>query len=119
MVLLQHRLQPGACFKAVHWQPHQRVAFGGGQPQGIIQAERRVGCAEFLGVFEIARPQFDPGSLVLHQWAALARQALQVLQGQGDPADHQLPGPVEVFAQAEATSLRRQFCLDRKAKPAG
>ena len=32
VVLLQHRLQPGARFKAMHRQAHQRVAFAGGEP---------------------------------------------------------------------------------------
>ena len=56
---------------------------------------------------------------MLHQGAALAGQPLELLERQGDAADHQLPRPLQVFAKAEATTLFRQFGLDRQAQPAG
>ena len=55
---------------------------------------------------------------MLHQGAALAGQPLELLERQGDAADHQLPRPLQVFAEAEAPALLGQFGLDRQAQPA-
>ena len=119
VVLLQHRLQPRASVEVVGGQPVEGVAFARGEPQGVVEAEARIGNAEFLGVLEIEGPQLDPGPLVLHQRAAFGLQALQVAQGQGDPADHEFPFPGERFAQGEAARFLRQLGLDRQAQPAG
>ena len=73
VVLLQHRLQARTSLEPMHRHPHQGVAFGGRQAQGVIKAEIGVGSAEAFGVFEVVGAQFDPGPLVAHQGAALAR----------------------------------------------
>ena len=119
VVLLQHRLQPGASVEAMHRQTHQQIAFGGGDPQGIVQAELRVGTAEAFSVSQIVRSQFDPGPLVAHEGAAFAAQPLQFPQGECHPADHQIPAPVEGFAEAEAAGAFRQLRLDRQTQAAG
>ena len=119
VVLLQHGLQPRAGVEAVHRQPVEGVAVAGGEPQGIVEAEARIGNAETLGVAQVGGAQLDPGALVLHKRAALGLQALQVPQGQGDPADHEFPFPGERFAQGEAARFLRQLGLDRQAQAAG
>jgi len=119
VVLLQHRLQPRTGTEAMHRQPHQRLAFGGGEAQGIVEAEGGIGGAEAFGVLEVAGPQLDPGPLVLHQRAAFGRQPLQVPQAEGHTADHQLPAPVERFAEAEAPRAGGQVGLDRQTEAAG
>ena len=119
MVLLQHGLEARATFKAVHRQAHQGVAIGGGEPQGVIQAQARFGAAEALGIFEVGGPQFDPGPFVLHQGAPLGREPLQVLQAQGDAADHELPLPIQAFAEGEAAGFGGQFGFDGQAQATG
>ncbi|CAI8413991.1 MAG: Uncharacterised protein [Cyanobium sp. ARS6] len=119
MVLLKDPLQPGACIEGVHGQTHQRVALGGCQSQGIVQAELRIGAAEAFSVLEVIGSQFDPGTLVTHQWAAFSTQAFQFAQGERDAADHQFPAPVEALAQGEAPGPLGQFRFDRQSQAAG
>ena len=54
-----------------------------------------------------------------HQRAAFAAEPLQFPQGQGDPADHQFPAPVEGFPEGETTGAFRKFRFDREAEAAG
>ena len=119
VVLLQHRLQAGLGRELMHRQPHQGVALAGGQPQGLIQGQRWIGSAEALGIAQIPRPQLDPGALVLHQRAALGRQALEVFEAEGDTTDHQLPLPFQGFAQCEALGTLGQLRHDRQPQAAG
>ena len=119
MVLLQYRLQPGACIEGMHRQPHHRVAFCGGQAQRIVEAQFRVGAAEPLSVLEVIGPQFDPGPFVAHQRTAFTAQTLQLPQRQRDATDHQLPAPIEAFAQGEAAGPFGKFGLDGQAESAG
>ena len=102
VVLLEHRLQPGAGGEGMHGQALQGFAFVAGDAQGIVEVEGGLGGAKLFGVFEIKGPQLDPGAFVLHQWAALRRQLLQIAQVEGDAADHELPAPLERLAEGEA-----------------
>ena len=119
VVLLQHRLQPRTSIEAVHRHPHQQFPFCSGQPQCVIEAQFRFRPTESFGVLEVVGPQFNPGPLVAHQGAALAAQTLQFPQGERHPADHQIPLPVQTFAQGEAAGALWKFGLDRQAQPAG
>ena len=119
VVLLQHRLQPWAGIEAVHRHPHQQFPFRSRQPQCVVEAQFRFRATEAFGVLEVVGPQFDPGPLVAHQGAALAAQALQFPQGERHPADHQIPLPVQTFAQGETPGSLWEFSLDRQAQPAG
>ena len=119
VVLLQHRLQARSGGERVHRQTVKGVAVAGGEAQGVVEAQARVGIAEAFGVAQVVGAQLDPHPLVLHQGAALGGESFQIAQVERHPADHELPVPHQAFAQGEAAGALRQFRGDRQAQAAG
>ena len=85
----------------MHRQAHQRVPFTGGEAKGVVQAQIWVGGTETFSVLEVVGPELNPGPFVAHKGTALAGQALQLPQRQGDAANHELPAPIEIFSERE------------------
>ena len=56
---------------------------------------------------------------MLHQGAALGREPLEVLEAQGDAADHELPFPIQAFAEGETAGFGGQFGFDGQAQATG
>ena len=119
MVLLQHRLEPRARLKVVHRQAVEGVTGAAGEAQGVVEAEIGLGGGEALSVAQVGGAQLDPGALVLHQRAPFGREALEIVEAEGDPPDHQLPRPAELLPEAETPGAGGQLGHDRQAEATG